>query len=76
MIYSMIISHQNSDPKYISSLETWEEVTDYLKEKLDQWVVKVEIYKWSSDNRCLGEKVVTMGNLYSVATSPNDKILI
>ena len=76
MKYSMTIEYNNSDPKYINDITTWGDVLDTLRHRLDQWVIKVHIYKWSSNNRCLGSRCVTMGNLYFVAGSPTDKILI
>lgn len=76
MKYSMTIEHRHSDPTYVNDIETWGEVLDYLRRKLDQWTIRVHIYKWSSNNRCLGEKCVTMGNLYAIASAPNDKVLL
>ena len=76
MTYSLIIEHNYSDPKYVNDINTWGEVLDYLRCKLDQWTIRVHIFKWSSDEKCLGEKIVTMGNLYVIANAPNDKVLI
>lgn len=78
MTYSLIIEHDQHHgyPTRINDIETWDEVLDYLKHKLDQWTIKVHIYKWSSNNKCLGEKCVTMGNLYEIANTPNDKVLL
>ena len=80
MKYSLTIIRQDNSSKKVfetvNDIATWEQVTHYLRNKLDQWTIKVHIYKWSSNNRCLGEKCVTMGNLWVVANSFNDKILI
>ena len=73
MTYSLIIEHSNSDPSYVLNIKTWEEVTNYLRNKLDQWVIRVKIYKYSSDNKLLGEKCVTMGNICEVAFALRDK---
>lgn len=77
MTYSLIIQKgQYGDPVYVNGIQTWTEVIQYLKHKLDQWTTGVHIYKYSSNNRLLGEKNVTMGNLCEVAYSLTDKILI
>ena len=74
MTYSIIVSRgQNADPKYILGLKTWQQVTDVLKNGLDQWTVSAHIYKYSSDDRLLGEKHVTMGNICDVAFTLRDK---
>jgi len=73
MTYSLVISHTHSDPTYVNGIKTWEEVTGYLRHKLDQWVSRVYIYKYSSDDRLLGEKCVTMGNICEVAFTLRDK---
>ena len=72
----MTIEYNNSDPKYINDITTWGDVLDTLRHRLDQWAIKVHIYKWSSNNRCRGHRCVTMGNLYFVAGSPTDKVLL
>ena len=76
MTYSLVITKQHSDPTYILNLKSWEDVIHHLKYKLDQYTIGVHIYKNSSNNRTLGERNVTMGNMWSVLNSPNDKILI
>ena len=73
MTYSLIIEHSNSDPSYVLDIKTWGEVTNYLKHKLDQWTIRVKICKYSSDNRLLGIKCVTMGNICEVAFALRDK---
>lgn len=76
MTYSMIINRANGDPTYKNDIPTWENVTDILKKGLDQWTTSVHIYKYSSNDRLLGEKCVTMGNLWDVANSPKDNIVL
>jgi hypothetical protein len=76
MTYSLIIEHSNSDPTHVNDIKTWPTVTNYLRNKLDQWTIRVHIYKWSSNDRCLGHKCVTMGNLCEVAFALRDKILL
>ena len=76
MTYSITIEYNHADPKFINGLTKWEEVLDILKNKLDQWVNHVHIYKWSKNDRCLGSKCVTMGNLWDIANSANDKVLL
>ena len=73
MTYSLIIEHSNSDPSYVLNIKTWGEVTNYLRNELDQWVIRVKIHKYSSDNKLLGEKCVTMGNICEVAFALRDK---
>lgn len=76
MTYSLSITRHQADPKSVNGLETWAQVTDYLRNKLDQWTTSVHIYKFSSNNKCLGEKHVTMSNICDVAFSLRDKVLI
>lgn len=76
MTYSLIIEHSNSDPTHVNDIKTWPQVTSYLRNKLDQWTIRVHIYKWSSNDRCLGHICVTMGNLWDIANSANDKVLL
>jgi hypothetical protein len=76
MTYSLTIEHNHSDPTYVNDINTWGEVLDYLRCKLDQWTIRVRIYKWSSNSRCLGEKCVTMGNLWDVVWNGTDKVLL
>ena len=73
MTYSLIIKYNHSDPKYVNGILTWPQVTEYLRKKLDQWVVSVTIFKFGSDDRILGQKIVTMGNICDVAYSLRDK---
>lgn len=76
MRYSLTIERNYRDPQFINDIETWNDVLDILKKKLDQWTKQVYIYKFSKNDRCLGSKRVTMGNLWEVANSASDKVLI
>lgn len=76
MTYSLTIERNNADPKYINDITSWDDVSDILRHKLDQWTIRVHIYKWSSNNRCLGKKCVTMGNLWDVCWNGTDKVLL
>jgi hypothetical protein len=76
MKYSLTIEHMNSDPTYVNDIKTWPQVTYYLRKRLDQRTTSVHIYKWSSNNRCLGEKWVTMSNICDVAFALRDKVLL
>ena len=73
MTYSLIISKATRDCEYVNGIQTWAQVTGYLRNKLDQWTTSVHIYKLSSDHRTLGEKHVTMGNICDVAFALRDK---
>ena len=74
MTYSLtIVKGKHSDPVYVHDIKTWPEVTSYLRNKLDQWTERVYVYKYSKDNRLLGEKCVTMGNICEVAFALRDK---
>ena len=73
MTYSLTIEYKNSDPTYVNDILTWPQVTGYLRHKLDQWAIRVHIYKYSSDDRLLGEKCVTMSNIVDVCLSLRDK---
>lgn len=76
MTYSIIIEKRNSDPQYVNDIETWDDVLDYLKHRLDKQTITARIYKWSSNNRCLGEKLVTMSNMWFVLSVGTDKVLL
>jgi len=76
MEYNLIIGKKNADPEYKNGLKQWRDVTAILRNGLDQWTISVHIYKYSSDNRLLGEKHVTMGNLWDVTNSLTDKVLL
>lgn len=78
MTYTLAISGDYHHPFYkeINDIEKWDDVLDYLKNKIEQYTIKVHIYKYSSDIRLLGQLCVTMENLWYVASSPNDKVLL
>lgn len=76
MTYSLTIEHRHSDPTYVNGIETWDEVLDYLKHKLDLSTIGVQIDKFSSNNRHLGYKYVTMSRMWYVCTIGNDKVLL
>lgn len=78
MTYSLTITRRNNnsnakDFECINGLTQWVQVTNYLRNKLDQWTIGVHIYKYSSDDRLLGERYVTMGNICEVAFALRDK---
>jgi hypothetical protein len=73
MTYSLKIERSSRDPTYVNGLTQWVQVTSYLRKKLDQWATRVHIYKYSSDDRLLGEKCVTMSNICDVAFTLRDK---
>lgn len=76
MTYSLLFEGRyNNQFEYHNDISTWKEVTDFLRNKLNAWVCKVVIVKYSSNDRILAEKVVTMGNLIDIATSANDKCI-
>lgn len=75
MTYSLIKEYRYSDPSYVNDVASWDEVQRILKCSLEGGVVKVIIFKYSSDGRLLGELAVGMHNLYYVVTSPNDHVL-
>lgn len=76
MTYSIVVERMNNDPIHYNDIKTWEGVTKILKHGLSSITTAATIYKYSSDNKCLGQKRVTMGNLVDVATSLRDKCLL
>ena len=76
MEYNLIIGKKYADPEYNNGLKQWRDVTAILRNGLDQWTISVHIYKYSSDNRLLGEKHVTMGNHWDMTKSLTDKVLL
>ena len=70
-----MIERSNADPRYVNGIQTWFDVLNHIRYKLDLLTIKVTIYKWSKDNKCLGEKCVTMSNMWDVTNSKDDKIL-
>lgn len=76
MTYSLVLEGRYDNQfECHNDISTWKEVTDFLRNKLNAWVCKVLIFKYSSDDRTLATKVVTMGNLIDIATSANDKCI-
>ena len=79
MKYMMTIERMNNSSKKdfdsINDIPTWDKVRQILRNGLDQWTIKVHVYKWSSNDRCLGHICVTMGNLWNVLSYGTDKIL-
>jgi hypothetical protein len=73
MTYSLIIEKENCDPVYRNGILTWEVVTSILRNNLPNNTIRVQIYKWSSNNKCLGHKCVRMNNITDVVLSLRDK---
>lgn len=73
MTYSLIIIKDGGKVEYKNDILTWPEVTRHLRHKLDQWTRSVTIYKWSSNNKCLGQKYVCMANITDVVLALRDK---
>jgi hypothetical protein len=76
MEYNLVIEKRYADPEYRNGLKVWKEVTSILRNELTQSVISVNIYKYSSDDRLLGKRHVTMANLWDVANSLTDKVLL
>ena len=76
MTYSIVVERKMNDPVYHKDIKTWGDVTKILRHGLSSITTAATIYKYSSDNKCLGQKRVTMGNLVDVATSLRDKCLL
>lgn len=75
MTYSLIIKQDHADPIYVNNIETWGDVVNHLKFNLPFWVISVTIYKYSSNNRTLASRFVTMSTMWNMVNSPTDKIL-
>lgn len=73
MKYSLTIERINYDPIFVNGIKTWTGVTDYLKNKLDKNTIRVHVYKWSSNTKCLGHAFVNMSNIAKVAYTLRDK---
>jgi len=73
MIYSLEVEKVNYGPVFVNCIKTWTGVTDYLKKNLDSNTIRVHVYKWSSDNKCLGRATIHMGNIAKVAYTLRDK---
>lgn len=67
MEYTVVAQKQHRDQE-IKTYKSFDEVIDYLTNGLDQWVVSVDVRKWSKDNRLLSEIHVCMGNFAQVLT--------
>ena len=76
MTYSLVIKIDNSDPKYVNGIDNWDKVKETLKNELPFRTISVEIYKFSKNNKCLGQRLVSMRNLYKVVTSDSDKYIL
>ena len=71
----MVIRKHLCDNEYVLNLTKWENVVEWLKERLDNNAMSILIEKWSANGRCLGRKIVKMNNFYKVVTSSTDKVL-
>lgn len=76
MTYSLVIKIDNSDPKYVNGIDSWDKVKENLKNDLPLRTIFVDIYKFSKNNKCLGHRLVSMRNLYQVVTSDSDKYIL
>ena len=76
MTYSLVIKIDNSDPKYVNGIDSWDKVKETLKNELPFRTTSVGIYKFSKNNKCLGQRLVSMRNLYKVVTSDSDKYIL
>ena len=76
MKYSLEVEKMFYDPIFVNGINTWTGVTDYLKNKLDSNTIRVQVYKWSSDNKCLGHATINMGNIAKIAYTLRDKDIL
>ena len=76
MVYSLTIERINYDPIFVNGIKTWTGVTDRLKNKLDSNTIRVQVYKWSENNKCLGHATINMGNIAKVAYTLRDKDIL
>ena len=76
MKYSLTIERINYDPIFVNDIMTWVGVTDYLKKKLDSNTIRVHVYKWSENNKCLGRALINMSNIAKVAYTLRDKDIL
>lgn len=77
MKYVLVIKknpHVTPDIKLVDK-DSWQQVTHYLRHELDWSVVCVEVHKFSSDQKLLAQKSVTMSNMCDVCLSLTDKVL-
>ena len=72
----MTIERINFDPIYVNGIKTWIGVTDYLKKKLGSNTIRVHVYKWSENNKCLGHALINMSNIAKVAYTLRDKDIL
>ena len=59
----------------VKDFEKWEDVITFLRNGLDNFTICVEIYKWSSDSRCLGHVSVTMANIWRILWDGTESVL-
>ena len=74
--YRLGVTHNNRGlgTEY-KRFETWDEVTDYLRNHIPAWTVCIDIDKRYPCGRLITRCQLTMGNLYRVANSPTDNIV-
>lgn len=75
MKYSINIEKNNMANNTGRETEKWEDVVNLLKNGLTFDTRKVRIFKYSSDEKLVAQKDVTMGNIFEVANSASDEIL-
>jgi hypothetical protein len=73
MTYSLTIIKDGDKVEYRNGILTWGVVTSILRNNLPNSTIRVQIYKWSSNNKCLGHKCVRMNNITDVVLSLRDK---
>jgi hypothetical protein len=73
MTYSLTIIKDGDKVEYRNGILTWEVVTSILRNNLPNSTIRVQIYKWSSYNKCLGHQCVRMNNITDVVPSLRDK---
>ena len=73
MTYSLTIIKDGDKVEYRNGILTWGAVTSILRNNLPDSTIRVQIYKYSSNNKCLGYKCVRMNNIVDVALSLRDK---
>ena len=73
MTYSLLIIRNYGKVEYKNDILTWPDVTKFLRNKTPADTISITIFKYSSNNRILGQKYVNIGNIVKVATSLTDK---
>lgn len=73
MTYSLLIIRNYGKVEYQNDILTWPDVTKFLRYKTPVDTISITIFKFSSNNRILGQKYVNIGNIVKVATSLTDK---